>query len=203
MKRGTGKWDTLEGVLGEVWAMLNQGVGRFSDPFHCPILGSIGDHGCSLRTVILRQLILPDRILVCHTDSRAPKVDEILRTSRVSWLFYHPKRHVQLKIFGKATLHGDDRFADEQWAHCKKTSRLNYCTTEPPGTSIDIPSSGLPESFIDRIPSLLDSAKGRRHFMVIACKIDTIDWLVLRVTGNRRARFDWDGDRMTASWLIP
>ena len=198
-----GKWDTFDGILNEVWKMLERGVTHFNDPFHCPVLGTTGKDGCSLRTVIFRQLILPDRILVCHTDARAAKAQEISNSSKVSWLFYHPKKNVQLRISGQAKLHRDDPFADDQWAAAKITSRLNYCAAQPPGTLVDKPSSGLPDFLLNKVPTLLESEKGRKNFMTISCRIDSIDWLRLSVLGNRRARFDWDRDKLKAVWLIP
>jgi pyridoxamine 5'-phosphate oxidase len=203
MKKKQGKRDTLDGILNEVWAMLKRGVTNYKDPFHCPVLGTTGGDICSMRTFILRQFMLPDRVLVCHTDIRAAKVQEISDSDGVSWLFYHPKKKVQLRISGHAVLHGDDQFADEQWAATRITSRLNYCAVESPGTSVDRPTSGLPDFMLNKVPSLLESEKGRKNFMTIACRIDSMDWLVLSVLGNRRARFDWDENRLNATWLIP
>lgn len=195
--------DTLEGILQDIWAMLQRGVSSYQDPFHWPVLGTAGETGCNQRTVILRQFILPDRILVCHTDSRATKAGEIRNSDKVSWLFYHPKKKVQLRVSGRATLHTDDQFAEVQWAHTRITSRLNYCTIESPGTPIDKPGSGLPDFLLNKIPTLLESEKGRKNFMSIACRIDTIDWLILRLTGNQRARFVWDKDTLNANWIVP
>ncbi len=203
MKKKEGKWDTLEWVLKEVWTMLRRGVTHFKDPFHWPVLGTTGKDGSSLRTVILRQFILPQRILVCHTDARADKVQEISNSAKVSWLFYHPKKKVQLRISGQATLHADDRFADIQWAATRITSRINYCSIEPPGTPIDKPSSGLPDFLLNKAPTLLESERGRKNFMAIACRIDSMDWLILSALGNRRARFDWNEKGLNAEWLIP
>jgi pyridoxamine 5'-phosphate oxidase len=203
MKKKKGKWDTLDGILNEVWTMLKRGVTDFNDPFHWPVLGTTGKDGCSLRTVILRQLILPDRILVCHTDNRARKAQEICNSNKVSWLFYHPETKVQLRISGQAKLHTDDQFADDQWAATKIASRLNYCATQPPGTPIDKPSSGLPDFLLNKIPTLLETERGRKNFMAIAFRIDSIDWLILRALGHGRARFDWDKNRLSATWLIP
>lgn len=203
MKKKEGKWDTFDGILNEVWRMLRRGVAHFNDPFHWPVLGTTGKDGGSLRTVILRQFILPERILVCHTDSRTDKVQEISNSPKVSWLFYHPQKKVQLRISGHATLHEDDRFADGQWAVTKATSRINYCTTEPPGTAIDKPSSGLPDFLLRKVPTLLESERVRKNFMAISCRIDSVDWLILRALGNRRTRFDWDENGLRATWLIP
>jgi pyridoxamine 5'-phosphate oxidase len=203
MRKKKGKWDTLDGVLDEVWKMLKRGATRFNDPFHWPVLGTTGKDGCSLRTVILRQLLLPDRILVCHTDSRAPKAHEIYHSNKISWLFYHPKKQVQVRITGQATLHTEDQIADDQWAATRITSRLNYCALQPPGTPVDRPSAGLPDFLLNKVPTLLESEKGRNNFMAIACRIDSIDWLILRIIGNRRARFEWHEGKLKASWLIP
>jgi hypothetical protein len=203
MRKKHAKWDTLDGVLNEVWKMLEAGAARFNDPFHWPVLGTIANDGASLRTVILRQFVLADRVLVCHTDARAQKVREISNSARVSWLFYHPKRKVQLRISGLAALHADDELADRQWAAAKISSRLNYCASEPPGTAVERPSSGLPDFLINKVPNLFETERCRKNFMVIAGRIERMDWLVLRLLGNRRARFDWDEIGMRAKWLIP
>ena len=203
MRKKKGKWDTLDGVLQEIWKMLQRGVTRFNDPYHWPVLGTTATDGISLRTVILRRFILPERILVCYSDARAGKVDQITRFGNVSWLFYHPKRKVQLRISGQATLHRDDQFADEQWAATKMPGRLNYCTIEPPGTAVEQPSSGLPDFLMKKLPTLLESERGRKNFMVIASRIESMDWLRLSTLGNRRARFDWEADELNAKWLVP
>lgn len=203
MKTPNGKSDTLEGILDHIWYMLEQGATRSDDPFHWPVLGTAAGAGCSLRTVILRQVKAPDRILVCHSDARSAKVQEITNCSQTSWLFYHPKKRIQLRIRGQATLHDHDSYADRQWSDTRITSRLNYCTSQPPGARIDMPSSGLPDFLLNKIPTLLQTERCRKNFMVIAVHIVSIDWLLLKITGNRRALFEWDNDRLRSTWLIP
>ena len=195
--------NTLYEVLNESWKMLGRGAAHFNDPFHWPVLGTTGKEGASLRCVILREFLLPGRVLVCHSDARTEKIQEISASANICWLFYHPQKKVQLRISGHATLHASDQFADAQWAAAKATSRLNYCAIEPPGTPVDGPSSGLPDLVRRKVPALLDTQKGRHNFVAIACCIDSMDWLVLRVLGNRRARFDWDETGLNAKWLIP
>lgn len=203
MKKKDTTPDELERVLDEAWKMLQRGAARFNDPFHRPVLGTAGSEGAALRTVILRQFIPARRLLVCHTDARAPKVREIASASRVCWLFYHPKKKVQLRIAGGATLHADDQLADAQWEATQITSRLNYCAVAPPGSAVARPSSGLPDFLRRKVPTLFETERGRQNFMAIAGRIESMDWLKLSVTGNRRARFDWDETGMKAAWLIP
>lgn len=190
MKIRNGKWDTLGVILDNIWLMLEQGATHSDDPFHWPVLGTTTKEGCSLRTVILRQVNAPDRILVCYTDARSAKVQEIINYSQTSWIFYHPKKKIQVRISGHATLHATDPYADRQWADTSITSRLNYCTSQAPGTPIDKLSSGLPDFLLNKIPTLLETEMGRKHFMAIEVRIYSIDWLILKVAGNRRARFD-------------
>ena len=113
------------------------------------------------------------------------------------------KKKVQLRISGHATLHADDQFANEQWAAAKATSRLNYCAVEPPGTCIELPSSGLPDFLQNKVPTLLNTERGRKNFTVISGQIKSLDWLQLSILGNRRARFEWTPTGLAATWLIP
>ena len=121
----------LNKKLNEAWTMLEQGVSNFNDPFHWPILGTRGNQGCHQRTVILRQLKIPERILICYTDARAPKTQQISLCDKVSWLFYHPEKKIQLRIAGRAQLHTDDMLADELWSKTSITTRLNFCAIDP------------------------------------------------------------------------
>ncbi len=197
------KWDTLDAVLDGSWTLITRGANRFNDPLHWPVLGTTGARGSSLRTVILRHFSQPERVLICYTDARATKVGDIINSDRVSWLFYHPKKRIQLRISGRATLHGDDGVAEKYWSETGVTNRINYATLEPPGASVDRPSSGLPDFLKNKVPTLIESEKGRDNFMAIVSQIDSLDWLLLDPLGNRRARFDWDGDEMSASWIVP
>ncbi len=130
-------------------------------------------------------------------------MQEIINYSQTSWIFYHPKKKIQVRISGHATLHAHDSYADRQWADTSITSRLSYCASQAPGTPIDKPSSGLPDFLLNNIPTLLETEMGRKHFMAIEAHIYSIDWLILKVIGNRRARFGWYEDRLHTKWIVP
>ena len=198
-----GKWNTLDGVLNETWAMLERGATHLKDPFHRAVLGTVGNHGSSLRMVILRGFVNEERVLICHSDARAAKAREIENSDNISWLFYHPKKKIQLRVDGRATLHTQDKIADEHWAETGIAARFNYGTIEPPGTAIEHPSSGLPDFMIQKVPSVVKSESVRKNFVVISGTIDSMDWLKLGVFGHRRARFNWDENGLKATWLVP
>ena len=146
---------------------------------------------------------MTERSLICHTDARAGKVQEIEVDNRVSWLFYHPKKKIQLRITGRAELHANDQFADDQWKAASLTNRLNYSTTAAPGTEIAKASSGLPELLLNKLPTLLESETARKYFMSISCRFNCIDWLMLSALGNRRAKFTWTDDHLESTWIVP
>ena len=194
---------TLEQVLAESWAMVAHAITEPAHPFRTPVLGTTGPHGCNLRTVVLRRVIEPERLLICHTDLRSSKIHDLRQQPRLSWLFYHPQEKIQLRFDGQATLHTDDDLADEQWVACNLMSRRIYRTLNVPGTPLSGPASGLPESLITRAPTPAESEAGRKNFAVIACKVDFIDWLFLNSEGNWRAQFRWANDKLTATWIVP
>ncbi len=194
---------SLEDVLITSWKMLAQGVTDAKDPFHTPVLGSTGPDRCSLRTVVLRRVHQEERILICHSDRRSSKVKDIQTNPGVSWLFYHPRQKVQLRLAGQATLHFADELAEQQWAATKLMSRRFYCAPEGPGIPSEKPTSGLPEFLQSRSPTQSESEAGRENFVVIACRTDFLDWLFLSARGHRRAQFFWSDASVTARWVTP
>ena len=156
-----------------------------------------------VRTVILRGFSEKDRKLICHCDARTPKVSQIRDNPKVSWLFYHPEKWIQLRLSGIAVVHTDDKTAESQWEKVRLTSRINYCAENPPGSPAENPTSGLPDFLRDKAPKLFDHPEARKNFAAIVCRFDQMDWLLLKLTGHRRARFHWQDNRIDASWVIP
>jgi hypothetical protein len=59
-------------------------------------------------------------------------------------------------------------------------------------------------TLLNKVPTVLNTQKGRKYFTSIASQIQSIDWLELRIVGNRRALFTWDDeDCLSVTWLIP
>lgn len=192
----------LDAILARIWHMLERGASQGKDPFHTPVLGTVGADTCSLRIVILRSVVPAQRRLCCHTDIRSAKIADLRRNPRVSWLFYHPGEQIQVRLAGMATLHTSDDSAGQAWTRTGPLSRQLYCGAVP-GTPIETPPTGLLGRLRARRLPAADSEAGRRNFAVVGCTIDCIDWLQLHMRGNRRAQFVWDSDTWTARWVAP
>jgi pyridoxamine 5'-phosphate oxidase len=194
---------TLDGVLESSWRLLHEGVRRFRHPFHQASLVTMDGDQPRVRIVIIRGFSEEDRTLICHCDLRSPKVSQIRDNPHVSWLFYHPKRWLQLRLSGTASVHTDDETAGSQWERVNLAHRINYCAEIPPGSPIEEPISGVPDFLRDNTSKLLNVPKARKNFAVIACRFEEMDWLLLRLTGHMRAKFHWKDDRLNGSWVIP
>ncbi len=193
----------LDEILTHCWLMLEAGAKRARHPFHTPVVGTIATFGCKMRTVVLRRAIVSQRVLMCHSDRRSAKIAELENNNRLSWLFYDSENKIQIRTEGAALLHLDDDIADEQWSRSSAMSRRCYCSDSAPGTIVSSRTSGLPEEFEIRSPTLAESEAGRKNFVVISCKLDLIDWLHLSAKGHARAKFCWDFNKLEAHWTVP
>ncbi len=185
--------------------LLMRGVANRNDDFHTPVLATIGLDGApQLRTIVFRKFFPESRTLICHTDFRSPKIAEIAKDNRVSWLFYHVEQKLQLRVRGRAKIHTTGELADAQWHNTQLFSRRCYCG-DAPGTPKESPSSGLPEFLFDREPTLEESEQlGRKNFAVIRSSIDEIDAYELDVRGHRRSLFKWsERGELKTQWLTP
>lgn len=185
--------------------MLERGTRDRKDNFHTGALATIGLNGApEIRTVVLRKILPEAKILLCHVDVRSPKIAEIEKDRRVSWLFYHVEEKLQLRIRGRATIQTNGELADLQWQTTGLFSRRCYCGARP-GRLKNAPSSGLPEFLIDREPTFKESEElGRKNFAVLSSAIDEIDVYELHVSGHRRSLFKWNElGKLEMRWLTP
>jgi hypothetical protein len=121
----------------------------------------------------------------------------------VSWLFYHPKKWLQLRFSGNAQVHTNDEATESNWKRVSPTSRINYCSEYPPGSPTEKQTLSPSRLLHDKAIKLLDHQEAHINFAVIVCRFDQMDWLLLKLTGHLRARFHWLDQTMEASWVIP
>lgn len=194
---------SLEQVLEQVWAMLLPAAKDPYNPLHLSILANVGQHGCHMRAVLLHEVWPTERTLICYSQLRSSKIEEIQKDPRIKWLFYHPQQHIQIQLAGTATVHSDDTLAAQQWAALPPPERIFYLYEKRLATPSPEPISGLPDYLLDRSPTMEESEAGRKNFAVISCKVNFVDWLQVRQKGgNLRAQFVWQAEQLKATWVV-
>lgn len=185
-------------------ALLEAGCHERGHPFKKPILSTLGtDRRPKSRVIILRDVDLAQRSIRLHTDARSAKVTEIEANPNVMLTFYDPDQEIQIQVSGNATAHRNDAFAEAAWDGAPPSSRRAYLAEITPGSETETPVSGLPSDVEGKIPSEDRLHDGRKNFAALRLSFDRIDWLFLSPSGNRRAKFTFQGDGWVGTWLAP
>lgn len=126
----------MDEILKTCKAELTNGVVKKRHPFHYFSFATMHDTVPKQRTVVLRKFS-PDFSLLIYTDLRSEKVEDIKQNNKVSALFYHPKKLLQIRLEGTATLINDEIVLHQHWKNIPENSKKDYITTLKPGTPID------------------------------------------------------------------
>ena len=177
---------TLPGTWAEIWQVLSEGVARRDAGARLVSLATLSPHGPQCRTLALRSALKQAGEVTLHTDQKSKKVAELEYDPRVSILVWDPKRKVQLRLNGEASV---SRGSDANWQAVPEPSREAYGHIPSPGTPI-------PSSDAWRIEP--DIAR----FTVITARLNTIDYVSLDPAGHRRALFERT-DAWKGQWLSP
>ena len=144
-----------------------------------------------VRTVILRALDLDPLALTLFTDIRAGKVGDIAAEPRVSLLAWSEADKLQLRIEGRATVHGPGSdIARRFWQDLPPHGRNAYGLDATPGTAIPAPDA----------PHGLPDAERAGFFAAVTVTAERVDVLRLGPHGAQtRAIRDATGPR----WVAP
>jgi pyridoxamine 5'-phosphate oxidase len=217
------RWSHLDDIHANVWAALVRGANDRKDEFHTPTVATIRNAAPELRTVVLRKALAETGELWFHTDARAGKIADLRANPSLAWHFYHPKKQYQLRVRTRAVLHSvpadgtgtsvasdNTSIAAIQWEHTQLLSRRCYCGDDAPGMPASQMTSGLPDALLERQPTPDESEAGRKHFVVVQCVVEEIEWLLLHYAGHRRALFRYNARTeapsavlASATWLVP
>ncbi len=195
---------TLTEIEKDCWLRLLNGSLRSKEPFHNPVVANVSYNLPVTRTVVLRKVITAEKKLFLHTDVRSNKWNDLQQNENTSWLFYDASARLQIRVAGKSTLHHDDTIAEAAWHSTPAASRKIYMGEISPSQKSDVPTSGLPESFVKTNPTLEESEAGRKNFAVVCTHVNWLEWLWLNSGGHKRASFNYLlNNKFEASWLIP
>ena len=195
-------------IYARLWDQLQVGSTDRRHAFHTPVLGTRSPSGDpDLRTVVLRRVDRVERIICCHTDSRAPKVRDITASDRVAWLFYEPASGIQIRAHGRCTVHSgvDDAVACETWPHVHPHSRVCYAAPGPPSQALEQwETNQAPNAREISLTKPSPSDAPPDTFAVLVTVLDSIEWLDLHHDGHQRVRFTLsDSGVPSAQWLAP
>lgn len=179
--------------LVDIWQMLlhelHRGALDPKHPFRYLTVATLGDQFPQVRTVVLRQFTADLEFLV-YTDARSSKVQELFEVPRVSLLFYHPKKQVQVRVQALATVHVEDELAQAHWMRVSEKRKSEYQSELGPGKQIMHPKEGW------------GSSSEHSYFSVLKFSPLCLEVLQLAKEGHLRIQFncasEWGG-----SWLVP
>lgn len=179
-----------DNIFSEIQKELDLGVSEKKHPFKLAVLGTVGlDQMARLRTIVVRK-ISKDLRVTFYTDKRSKKVTHIKENNKVSMLFYHPEKSIQLKIEGIATLINDAAILKQHWTAVGERSKKDYTTTKAPGTEITN-SEGI------------EYLNETHHFCMIIVEPKKIEYLKLNPDTHTRIRYSNENGKWHGEFLVP
>jgi len=194
---------TLSAIFETSWQMLSKGALQKKNPLHTAAIGSIVNQIPQLRTVVLRKTDIASNTLYFYTDYRSNKVQQLTDNPTLSWLFYHPKKNIQIRAIGQAVIHHQDDLTLKQWQSLPTYGRKTYGTMQAPSTPLSHATDDLPPFWKSSTITLADTEYAYANFALIACKIHYLEWLHLQRSGHQRAQFEYVDGNWEGCWIVP
>ncbi|WP_299528633.1 pyridoxamine 5'-phosphate oxidase family protein [Ulvibacterium sp.] len=169
---------------------LRDGVTEKGHPFRYCTMATVGlERMPRLRTVVLRK-VSDNLDLSIYTDQRSKKIMHIKENNRVSLLFYHPEKMVQIKIEGLAGIHTDPKTLEKHWNKIKPGGRKDYTTSEAPGSDI-----------LD--PHAVEYLEDNNYFCMVEIEPFKIEYLKLQQPGHLRIKYSKIDHSWKSEFLVP
>jgi len=192
----------LTEILDHVWGMLVRGGADKKHAYHFPVLATYGSLGIEQRTVVLRKADKAVRQLICYSDQRTRKVDDLQDNTSAHWLFYDHGSKEQIRAKVSVRLHHQDQEAQRVWQDIPPSARGDYVGPLPPGTRSQEYTDNLPPSFREQ-PTEENTQQGIENFVLIVSEVQQLDFLKLRRDGHLRAKFTWNESQWESNWVAP
>tara|TARA_R110002051_G_scaffold143103_3_gene216133 strand:- start:4048 stop:4593 length:546 start_codon:yes stop_codon:yes gene_type:complete len=174
----------------ELQEELRKGAAEKGHPFRYCTLATVGlDNVARLRTIVLRKAT-DELMLTFYTDKRSKKITHIKENNKVSLLFYHPEKLMQIRIEGLAMVNNDINSKKLLWESIPEPSRKDYTTSESPGKEI-------------KNPDIIEYLKDEDHFCVVEIHPFKIEYLKLKRPNHIRVRYSKDESDWEGQFLVP
>ena len=176
-----------------IWDFFQQGVKNKKSAFHFPTIATCSKKSFNLRTVVLRQVIREDNIVVFHTDIRSKKITELKSNNKLLLHIYDKKNKIQIQAEGKAKVFYKVKLNKLTWSSLSDNTKSAYLIKETPGKKI-----ANVKDF-----KYLSHDNGYNNFSIVKVKISKIIFLHLSHNGNKKALFKYERKNNKYFWLVP
>ena len=179
-----------DAIFEKIKQELIKGTQKKGHYFRYFTLATIGvDKFARLRLVALRN-VSEDLKLTFFTDKRTKKVLHIKENNRVSLLFYHHKKMIQLRIEGLARVNNDQFKIKQTWDAISDESRKDYISKDAPGSSL-------------KNNAALEFLKEGDFFSIVEIEPFRIEYLKLKRSGHTKIKFQRSEKGWTSEYLVP
>lgn len=203
MSRTSTPDESLDNLWEEIWVSLAQGANSAGNSFGTPVLSTGEKDRIDSRIVILRKVYKEKRVLMCHSDVRAKKVQQFTLSPAGSWLFWDPSQRIQVRMTTVSSIHHLDQVAKDAWQELSPSSKTNYSVSLHPGEKIDSPDIGFSAYDRSMTPDPETEARWFQNFVVLASTVQQAEWLCLSRAGHRRAKFIVSESGVEKFWIVP
>lgn len=191
-------------IFNNIKELLIIGAKDRKQAFHTPVFSNNHDgNSVNSRVVVLRKFDHKKMILNFNTDYRSPKVNELKKNNKTSFVFYDSKIKIQLRIKTISRILHNNNESMLAWKETRLFSRKCYLTIKSPSSLTNMPEDGIPIGLKGVDPKKDESELGYKNFTVIENLIKEIDWLHLASSGHRRLKISFNKDSPKFDWLIP
>ena len=176
-----------------IWDFFQQGVKNKKSAFHFPTIATCSEKSFNLRTVVLRQVLREDNIVVFHTDIRSKKIAELKSNNKLLLHIYDKKNKIQIQAEGKAKIFYKVKLNKLTWGSLSDNTKSAYLIKETPGKKIAN----------EKDLKYLSHDDGYNNFSIVKVKISKIIFLHLNHNGNKKALLKYERKNNKYFWLVP
>jgi len=173
----------------QIWRELARASQDRHHAWRTPVLATVGSDGfANARVVVLREVDVAHQTMCIYTDSRSPKVRELLHEPHALVVFWSDRLNWQLRARVAITVETEGPEVQTRWQSVRQSaSAADYLGSVAPGDCLEAAQSG---------PT---SADAGHHFARLSAQVLEMDWLELSRDGHRRANLRAD----SWQWLAP
>jgi pyridoxamine 5'-phosphate oxidase len=161
----------------QIWRELARASQDRHHAWRTPVLATVGSDGfANARVVVLREVDMAHQTLRVYTDSRSPKVRELLHEPHAIFVFWSSQLNWQLRARVAISVETAGPEVQARWERVRQSaSAADYLGPVAPG------------SCLEAAQSRSTSADAVHHFALLSAEILEMDWLELSRNGHRRA----------------